>query len=881
VWIERLEIAGFKRLAGPYDFSPGLTLVLGPNEAGKSSLGEALVRSVWGFSRSERRRRADGSAWERCRPWDGGPWRMVATIVDRDSRRFRAEWDFEEHSVRLLDAVTGEDLSAVVAGKRGDVSLGAYIAGISADDFWQACSFDQHTLTQVQNSDSLVNALQRSVESVETDVGVSDADGRLKDFLNSQIGARGDNYKPLPSGQLQRDLNEQALLVTQIEAAQHEEVEIASFAQDLRRRQLQQAVLEEARVEVERGILLREAADAHAIWTEAARQRDLALAAPREDRPPDEQLVVEARQRFGAIDEADRAIDELERRALLVADEVAELRAQEAAAGRVVESFASVSHLDLAGEATVRELTGVLRSLGADAVDVDVEVPAPDPTLERYRTTRAELLPLAGRPEIAWNSSRIAAAATLAVISLGLGVLVSPVGFVGLVIAGIAAATARSVKTGGALVERLREEFGVENINELEQAVRDEDQALAQARAAAQTTAAAESARVARRAQLVSELADALDQVSVPAGPLESRSARYLADCSKRRELDRQLTRLHELRLQLQQRTEPERELVGRRDERDAQREAVAETLGRLAIDGSDLAAARSVLDQRVIEGRALADRRAASAGAREALDALLAGRSVADLELELNRANARLEDHTRSYGDISPAEGELDDLRVQLGDTDRRLSDASNLAAALEAQISERENRLPNLPELRERVAAVEVRVEKLQRALEAIRIAREALREAARLAHRNFAPHLQRALERSLPLFTANRYREVMIGDDLSISVVAPETGNQVPADCLSFGTQDQIYLVQRLEIAKLLIPSAGAVPLLLDEPFAEFDQDRERSAVRLLCQEAQTRQIILLSNDSRLVDLVRDVQGDPHVIELDAPAAMVSAA
>ena len=469
----------------------------------------------------------------------------------------------------------------------------------------------------------------------------------------------------------------------------------------------------------------------------------------------------------------------------------------------------------------------------------------------------------------------------LAVASIALGALVSPIAFAGLALAGIVAATARTIRTGSTLLERLRDEFGVHSLDELEHAVREEDQAIAQARADAEAVNATERARAIRREQLETELSSALDQVSAEPGSIETRASRYLADCNSRHQLEQEAAHLNDVRLQLQQRTEPQRELTARRQEQETQRLALMETLRDLGIDASNLPTARAALDECVRESRDRAEREASTAGAQKALDALLAGRTVPELDAELARACHRLEDHERRFPAVQPADGDLAELRLRLADGDRRLSDASQLAAALDAQISERESRLPSLPEVRERVATLELRVEKRECALEAIRIAREELQEAARLAHRNFAPQLQRALQRSLPLFTANRYREVMIGDDLSISVIAPETGSQVPADCLSYGTQDQIYLVQRLEIARMLIPSAGSVPLLLDEPFAEFDEDRERSAVRLLCREAEERQIVVFSNDRRLIDLVRDVQGEPHVIELTAPATAVAAA
>ncbi len=36
MWIERLDIQGFKQLAGSCTFGPGLTVLHGPNEAGKT-----------------------------------------------------------------------------------------------------------------------------------------------------------------------------------------------------------------------------------------------------------------------------------------------------------------------------------------------------------------------------------------------------------------------------------------------------------------------------------------------------------------------------------------------------------------------------------------------------------------------------------------------------------------------------------------------------------------------------------------------------------------------------------------------------------------------------------------------------------------------------
>lgn len=69
MWIERLDIDGFGRLAGPFVFGPGLTLVTGPNEAGKTTLQEALVRAMFGFTSKERRRYGGTAVKDDFDPW--------------------------------------------------------------------------------------------------------------------------------------------------------------------------------------------------------------------------------------------------------------------------------------------------------------------------------------------------------------------------------------------------------------------------------------------------------------------------------------------------------------------------------------------------------------------------------------------------------------------------------------------------------------------------------------------------------------------------------------------------------------------------------------------------------------------------------------------
>ena len=181
MWIERLEIDGFKRLEGTFTLSRTLTVVVGDNEAGKSSLHESLIRALFGFSRGERRRSRGSSIMERGAPWDGRPYRLVATIR-REDRQWRIEWNFADYGVRVIDDL-GNDITADVQGRRDDVELGEHLLGVDIDDFRQVCCIDQQELSAVRQSPSLGVALQEAVANVAGDMPVEHAVDRLNDFL--------------------------------------------------------------------------------------------------------------------------------------------------------------------------------------------------------------------------------------------------------------------------------------------------------------------------------------------------------------------------------------------------------------------------------------------------------------------------------------------------------------------------------------------------------------------------------------------------------------------------------------------------------------------------------------------------------------------------
>jgi DNA repair exonuclease SbcCD ATPase subunit len=133
VKLRSLRVDGFGRIADrSFAFGPGLNVVVGRNEAGKSTLAAAIVASLYGLQRGEK---------ERWRPWAGTPFATVLAYETADGAAWEVHRQFERDTkgVRVFDA-DGADAAARL-GKGRSLSPGETHLQIPLEVFVQtACA---------------------------------------------------------------------------------------------------------------------------------------------------------------------------------------------------------------------------------------------------------------------------------------------------------------------------------------------------------------------------------------------------------------------------------------------------------------------------------------------------------------------------------------------------------------------------------------------------------------------------------------------------------------------------------------------------------------------------------------------------------------------
>jgi DNA repair exonuclease SbcCD ATPase subunit len=107
-----------------------------------------------------------------------------------------------------------------------------------------------------------------------------------------------------------------------------------------------------------------------------------------------------------------------------------------------------------------------------------------------------------------------------------------------------------------------------------------------------------------------------------------------------------------------------------------------------------------------------------------------------------------------------------------------------------------------------------------------------------------------LEKEIQKYLAIFTDDKYKQVKVDKEaLEFWVYSDEKGDWVKPEQLSGGAIDEFYLAFRLALAKLIFGDKKP-PLILDDPFANFDSIRLANTLKFLKTLASDYQIIIFT-------------------------------
>ena len=182
-----------------------------------------------------------------------------------------------------------------------------------------------------------------------------------------------------------------------------------------------------------------------------------------------------------------------------------------------------------------------------------------------------------------------------------------------------------------------------------------------------------------------------------------------------------------------------------------------------------------------------------------------------------------------------------------------------------LNQYISEKLEEIISLKEeyenLKEQLQIVEEKNKCIQKAKELIEKAYEQMKKSV-------TPKFTQNLSDLIQKITDGKYQKVSIHEDKGL-IVELQNGEYRSANLLSVGTIDQLYLSLRLAMLDEI--SKEKMPIILDEAFAYFDDERLKNSLLFLIQQAKEHQIMLFTCTKREKQILDELNLDYHWIEL----------
>lgn len=228
------------------------------------------------------------------------------------------------------------------------------------------------------------------------------------------------------------------------------------------------------------------------------------------------------------------------------------------------------------------------------------------------------------------------------------------------------------------------------------------------------------------------------------------------------------------------------------------------------------------------------------------------------------------------------PDEHEMDiDWKERLKEAEREREQIREIWSARKEEFDKLQGSIEKLEEwvsgLRDAMTAWECakrRIQELERERKALELAKEVLLEAAREVKENIAPQLAPYASNWIAKVTNGRYQEVWIdpANGLQMKVFVPETGENKQIEALSRGTMDQMVFALRLSLLQFYSShTKTCLPLILDDCFVHFDEERLRAALHLLSDFSNQHQIILCTCQNRESRMLKEEGIFYHSIKL----------
>ena len=242
-------------------------------------------------------------------------------------------------------------------------------------------------------------------------------------------------------------------------------------------------------------------------------------------------------------------------------------------------------------------------------------------------------------------------------------------------------------------------------------------------------------------------------------------------------------------------------------------------------------------------------------------------------LSNEIEREKRDLIEKYTKFLDIGFMEENLnknyDEILKEIDKKENRLNTIKFRLHTMETSAKNVNQKLEDLAKIEEELEAAEEEKEELLSLNNSYNVAKLCLEKAYEQVKENISPRFTENLCNIISKVSNGRYQNVIFSDTEGLRVEL-QNGNYIPASRLSTGTIDQMYISLRLSALNEI--SRETMPIILDEAFAYFDDERLANILEYMENNFNSNQIIIFTCSKREKDILDKLNIEYNIINLE---------
>ena len=235
--------------------------------------------------------------------------------------------------------------------------------------------------------------------------------------------------------------------------------------------------------------------------------------------------------------------------------------------------------------------------------------------------------------------------------------------------------------------------------------------------------------------------------------------------------------------------------------------------------------------------------------------------------ELENNLIKGILEEKNKFIKNYGNDIEILFDKKVLLKTMEENKNKLNFLALELHKLKLDSENiepKLEKIADLEEKIYFEKENLNKLENKSKIFDMTKELIEDSYIEMKNNITPKFNKNLSKNIEKISNGKYKKIILNDDIFVEL---DNGSNIPIDLLSTGTVEQIYLALRLSVIDEI--SSEKLPIMLDETFAYYDNERLEETLKFLSQI--DNQIIIFSCTDREKEIFNKLNINYNLINL----------